>query len=204
MKTVEFQFDFASPNAYLSHAVIPGIEARTGARFDYVPVLLGGLFKATGNQAPFAAYAGVPAKLAYEQLELRRFVERHQIRFRMNPFFPVNTLLIMRMATAAAIEGKAREFAGAVFPLMWEKGLDMGDPETVAAGLAEAGLDAAHWAECAQAPPVKARLAEVTGNAVGRGVFGSPSFFLGDELYFGKNTLTEIEMRLSAGQGEGL
>jgi 2-hydroxychromene-2-carboxylate isomerase len=198
MKTIEFQFDFGSPNAYLSHAVIPGIEARTGAAFDYVPVLLGGLFKATGNQPPFAAYAGVPAKLAYELLELRRFVERHQIPFLMNPHFPVNTLLMMRMATAAAMEGKARAFAAAVFPLMWEQGLNMGDPDIVAAGLTEAGLDAAHWAARAQAPEVKARLAEVTEDAVRRGAFGSPSFFLGDELYFGKNTLAEIEMRLSA------
>ncbi|MFN7056703.1 2-hydroxychromene-2-carboxylate isomerase [Hyphomonas sp.] len=198
MKTVEFQFDFGSPNAYLSHAVIPGIEARTGATFEYVPVLLGGLFKATGNQPPFMAYAGVPAKMAYEQLELRRFVDRHQIPFRMNPHFPVNTLLMMRMATAAAMEGKARDFASAVFPLMWEKGVNMGDPEIVAAGLAEAGLDAAHWAARAQAPEVKARLADVTESAVRRGAFGSPSFFLGDDLYFGKNTLAEIETHLAS------
>ena len=109
MKTVEFQFDFGSANAYLAHKVVPQIEARTGARFDYVPVLLGGVFKLTNNQSPMQAYANIPNKLAYERLEMDRFIKHHNIPFVMNPFFPVNTLLMMRMATAASIDGGLME-----------------------------------------------------------------------------------------------
>ena len=106
MPSVEFHFDFGSPNAYLAHCIIPAIEARTGARFRYVPVLLGGIFKATNNRSPAEAFASVKNKLAYEQREFKRFIRRHGIsRFTWNPFFPVNTLQIMRGAAAAEIDG---------------------------------------------------------------------------------------------------
>lgn len=196
MKTVDFQFDFGSANAYLAHKVVPQIEARTGATFDYVPVLLGGLFKLTNNQSPMQAYGNIPNKLAYERLELQRFVDRHAIPFRMNPHFPVNTLLMMRMATAAAIVGGLKPFVDAVFPLMWERGLNMGDPATVEAEVTAAGIDAGRLMKRAQEDDVKQRLLATTETAAQRGAFGSPTFFVEGDIYFGKNTLPEIEERL--------
>lgn len=197
MKTVEFQFDFGSANAYLSHKIIPGIEARTGARFDYTPVLLGGVFKLTNNQSPMQAYANIPNKLNYERLEMQRFIDRHNIPFVMNPHFPVNTLLIMRMATAAALDGGLMELVDAVFPLMWEQARNMGDPATVVSELTAAGIDAERLIARAQDADVKERLLSTTEDAVKRGAFGSPTFFLEGDIYFGKNTLPEIEARLA-------
>jgi 2-hydroxychromene-2-carboxylate isomerase len=197
MKTVEFQFDFGSANAYLAHKVVRQIEARTGARFDYVPVLLGGVFKLTNNQSPMQAYANIPNKLAYERLEMDRFIKHHNIPFVMNPFFPVNTLLMMRMATAAAMDGGLMNLINATFPLMWERGLNMGDPDVIASNLAAAGIDAARLMARAQEDDVKQCLMTTTENAVKRGAFGSPTFFVNGDIYFGKNTLPEIEARLT-------
>lgn len=196
MKTVEFQFDFGSPNAWLAHCVIPGIEARTGARFAYMPVLLGGLFRLTNNQPPMAAFAAIPNKLAYEQRDMLRFAERHGIPFRMNPHFPVNTLLIMRMATAAQADGYLEDFIRIVFPLMWETPMKMDDPDIVAHELSRAGLDVIQLMERAGDADVKQRLLSQTEEAARRGAFGSPTFFLDEEIYFGKHCLAEIEARL--------
>lgn len=197
MKTVEFQFDFGSPNAYLAHRVIPQIEARTGAAFVYTPVLLGGLFKLTNNQSPMMAFAGIPNKIAYENLEMRRFIARHNIPFQMNPHFPVNTLLLMRMATAAAMEGGLKAFVEAAYRLMWETPKKMDDPQIVAAELTAAGIDAERLMMHAQEDEVKQRLMAITEDAAKRGAFGSPTFFLEGDIYFGKNTLREIEDRLT-------
>ena len=197
-KTAEFLFDFGSPNAYLAHRVIPAIEARTGARFVYTPVLLGGVFKATGNRSPMEAFAGVPAKLAYEALETRRFVARHGLTaFRPNPHFPVNTLAIMRGAEAARDLEVFAPYAEAVFAAMWEQGAKMDDPTVISAVLAAAGLPAEPQMALTQDPEVKARLMANTTAAVERGVFGSPSFFVGDDLYFGKDRLAEVEAALA-------
>lgn len=198
MKTVEFQFDFGSPNAYLAHRVIPQIEARTGASFIYKPVLLGGLFKLTNNQSPMMAFAGIPNKIAYENLEMRRFIAQHAIPFQMNPHFPVNTLLLMRMATAAAMDGGLKAYVDAAYRLMWETPKKMDDPEIVATELAASGIDAERLMARAQEDEVKQRLMKTTEDAAHRGAFGSPTFFLEGDIYFGKNTLTEIEDRLSA------
>lgn len=197
MKTVEFQFDFGSPNAYLAHRVIPQIEARTGATFVYTPVLLGGLFKLTNNQSPMMAFAGIPNKVAYENLEMRRFITRHNIPFQMNPHFPVNTLLLMRMATAAAMDGGLPEYVEAAYRLMWETPKKMDDPQIVATELTAAGIDAERLMKRAQEDEVKQRLMATTEAAAKRGAFGSPTFFVGDDIYFGKNTLREIEDRLA-------
>ncbi len=195
----EFLFDFGSPNAWCAHKVIPGIEARAGVRFTYTPILLGGLFKLTGNQSPVTAFAGIPNKLQYEMLELRRFIARHKLEaFQMNPHFPVNTLLLMRMATAAQMEDALPAFADAAFRLMWETPHKMDDPETAIAALNQAGLDGAALAARAQTPEVKAALVAATEDAAKRGAFGAPSFFIDGELYFGKNTLPEIEERLAS------
>jgi 2-hydroxychromene-2-carboxylate isomerase len=174
--------------------VIPGIEARTGARFAYVPVLLGGVFKATGNRSPMEAFAGIPAKLAYEARERDRFVARHGLtRFAANPYFPVNTLAIMRGAVAAQALGVFEPYVEAVFAAMWEDGQKMDDPAVISRVLTEAGLPSADLIAKTGDPAVKDRLAANTAAAVARGVFGSPSFLVGDELYFGKDKLGEIE-----------
>ena len=192
--TPEFLFDFGSPNAYLAHRVLPAVEARTGVRFEYVPVLLGGVFKATGNRSPVEAYADIPSKLAYEQLEMRRFIARHGIsEFQFNPHFPVNTLLIMRGAVATRIDGGLPAYVEAVMRAMWVDGKAMADPEVVRAALDAAGLDGARILARTQDADVKQRLIAETERAVTRGVFGLPAFFVGDELYFGKDRLRDVE-----------
>jgi 2-hydroxychromene-2-carboxylate isomerase len=191
---VEFHFDFGSPNAYLAHAVIPAIEARTGARFRYVPVLLGGVFKATGNRSPIEAFAGIRNKLAYEQLETKRFIRRYGIEgFRPNPFFPVNTLTIMRGAAAAELDGTLQAYVNAVFHHMWEAPKKMDDPGVIHEALEESGLDAAAILERTRDPAVKASLIDNTEQSVSRGTFGSPTFFIGDAIWFGKDRLRDVE-----------
>ena len=189
----EFLFDFGSPNAFLAHRVIPQIEKRTGANFDYVPVLLGGIFKATGNQSPMQAFGHIKNKMAYEQLETQRFIRRHNIAdFKFNPFFPVNTLNLMRMAVAAQNEGILPGYMDAIFHHMWIEPKKMDDPAVIAAALAESGLDP-KLLERAQAPEVKARLIANTDAAVARGVFGIPTFFVGADIFFGKDRLRDVE-----------
>ncbi|HXQ13189.1 MAG TPA: 2-hydroxychromene-2-carboxylate isomerase [Caulobacteraceae bacterium] len=200
MTDVIFYFDFGSPNAYLAHKVIPEIEQRTGAKFTYVPALLGGIFKATGNQSPAQAFAGIPSKLAYERKETQRFVKRHGVtEFAMNPHFPVNTLQIMRGAVAAQQAGVFEAYVEAVFRAMWVKGLKMDDPAVIKAALDEAGLPTDQLIELTGDPAVKAKLIENTEGAVAQGVFGSPSFLVGDELYFGKDRLRDVEEAIAAG-----
>lgn len=194
MKKAEFLFDFASPNAYLAYRALPGIEARTGVKFTLTPVLLGGLFKLTGNQAPMAAFAHVPNKLAYESLEMQRFIARHKLdAFTFNPHFPVNTLVLMRAAVAAEMDGDLARFVDAGFHHMWEAPKKMDDPAIAAGALAATGLDAGRLLARAQDADVKEKLTANTQDAAKRGAFGIPSFYVGDDLYFGKNTLREIE-----------
>jgi len=189
----EFLFDFCSPNAFLAHRVIPHIEKRTGVKFAYKPVLLGGIFKATGNQSPMQAFGHIKNKLAYEQLETQRFIRSHGISdFKFNPFFPVNTLNLMRMAVAAQNEGILPRYMDAVFHHMWIAPKKMDDPEVVKAALVESGIDPA-LLERAQAPDVKAALIANTEDAVARGAFGIPTFFVGEEIFFGKDRLRDVE-----------
>jgi 2-hydroxychromene-2-carboxylate isomerase len=196
---VEFLFDFGSPNAYLVHRVLPAFAARTGATVDYVPVLLGGLFKLANNRSPIVAFAEIPNKLAYKRLEMERFVAKHGLdRFRMNPHFPVNTLKIMRGAVAARGLGVFERYVEAVFAAMWERGLDMDDAATMAAVLGEAGLDAAALMEAAQTPEVKAALVAHTEAAHARGAFGAPTFFVDGAIWFGKERLRDVEEALAA------
>jgi len=191
---VEFHFDFGSPNAYLAHRVIPGIEARTTARFRYVPVLLGGVVKATGNRSPAEAFAGIRNKPDYERLETERFVRRHRIEgFARNPFFPVNTLQMMRGAVAAELDGGLRDYVAAMFHHMWEAPKKMDDPAVLRAALAASGFDADAVLTRMQDPAVKAKLIANTEMSVARGAFGSPTFFVGDDIYFGKDRLRDVE-----------
>jgi 2-hydroxychromene-2-carboxylate isomerase len=194
MPPIQFLFDFGSPNAYLAHKVIPAIETRANSKFAYIPVLLGGVFKATGNRSPMEAFAGIPSKLAYEALETRRFVARHGLtQFSSNPHFPVNTLTIMRGAMAAEEIGVFAPYVEAVFAAMWEQGLKMDDPVVIAEALAAADLPAQRLIELTTSQPVKDKLIANTNAAVARGVFGSPSFFVGEELFFGKDRLRDVE-----------
>jgi 2-hydroxychromene-2-carboxylate isomerase len=191
---VEFHFDFGSPNAYLAHLVVPEIEARSGVAFDYVPILLGGVFKLTNNRSPAEKMAGIKNRLAYEQLEMQRFIRRHGITsFKWNPFFPVNTLLIMRGAVAAEREGVFERYVDAMFRTMWGEPRDMDDPAVVRATLAEFGFDAERLLAMTQESEVKEQLLENTEASVARGTFGAPTFFVGEEIFFGKDKLGEVE-----------
>lgn len=197
--TVQFLFDFGSPNTYLCHKLIPALEARTGAVFEYVPILLGGLFKLANNRAPMEAYAHIPNKLAYEKLELTRFVARHGLsKYRFNPHFPVNTLKIMRGACAARKLGCLPAYLDVVYAAMWEDGLNMDDGPTIAATLDAGGLDSQVILALSQDPEVKAMLLTNTQWAHDRGAFGSPSFLIGNELWFGKDRLRDVEEALIA------
>jgi 2-hydroxychromene-2-carboxylate isomerase len=197
MGVVEFHFDFGSPNAYLAHLVIPEIEKRTGAKFDYVPILLGGVFKLTNNRSPAESMRGIKNRLEYEELERQRFVRRHAIaRFTFNPFFPVNTLAIMRGAVAAQFEGVFDRYVQEVFRHMWAEPKKMDDPEVVRAALGQSGLPADALLARAQTPEVKDRLLKNTESSVARGAFGSPTFFVGDEIFFGKDRLRDVEQEI--------
>jgi 2-hydroxychromene-2-carboxylate isomerase len=197
MKSAQFHFDFGSPNAYLSHVVIPEIERRTGAKFEYVPILLGGIFKLTNNRSPVESFAGVRNKLEYQRLEIDRFVRRHRItRFQFNPFFPINTLALMRGAIAAQKLGVAERYRDCAFDAMWGEPRKMDDPAVIRATLVACGLDADPLIALSQDPAVKGELAANTEASVQRGAFGSPTFFVGEQMYFGKDRLQEVEEAL--------
>ncbi|HYZ23585.1 MAG TPA: 2-hydroxychromene-2-carboxylate isomerase, partial [Rhodopila sp.] len=194
MTIVEFHFDFGSPNAYLSHLVIPGIERRTGARFEYVPILLGGVFKLTGNRSPAEAFAGIRNKPEYDRLETERFIRRHGITgFRPNPFFPVNTLVLMRGAVAARRLGIFERYVDEVFRHMWQEPKKMDDPAVLRAALTGSGLDAEQIIAMTQDTEVKNELLANTERSVERGTFGSPTFFIGSDIYFGKDRIRDVE-----------
>jgi 2-hydroxychromene-2-carboxylate isomerase len=190
----QFLFDFGSPNAFLSHEAIPAIEQRTGVKFEYVPILLGGIFKATNNRSPAETLAGVKNKREFHAIETERFVKRFRVKpYTWNPFFPVNTLNLMRAAVAAQLEGVFEKYVDAAFHHMWGEPKKMDDPEIAAKALTASGLDGAKLLARAQEPDVKAKLIENTQSAVERGAFGSPTFFVGKEMFFGKEQLREVE-----------
>jgi len=194
----QFLFDFGSPNAFLSHEAIPAIEQRTGVKFEYVPVLLGGIFKATNNKSPAETLAGVRNKREFHALETERFVKRFEVKpYTMNPFFPVNTLNLMRTAIAAQLEGVFEKYVDAAFHHMWVEPKKMDDLEVAAQALSAAGLDGAKLLARGQEPDVKALLIGNTQSAVERGAFGSPTFFVGKEIFFGKEQLREVEELIS-------
>ena len=199
--TVQFLFDFGSPNAYLCHKVIPEIEARTGVRFEYVPVLLGGLFKLANNRSPMEAFAGIPNKLAYDRLEMKRFISKHKLNlFRFNPHFPVNTLAIMRGAVAAKQLGMFEPYVNAIYAGMWEEGLNLSDPTVIHATLAKHSIHAEPLLQAIQSAEVKSALLDNTQKAFDRGAFGSPTFFVGQEIFFGKDRLRDVEEAIACNQ----
>jgi 2-hydroxychromene-2-carboxylate isomerase len=197
-KRLEFIFDFGSPNAYLAYRALPPILARTGAELVITPCLLGGLFKLTDNRPPLVAFAGVKGKVEYEKLEIKRFIAKHGLtKFRMNPHFPVNTLMLMRGLVAARLRGEEAAYLEVGLQGLWEEGLKLDDKEVLARRTAEAGLDATRLLEDAQLPGVKQSLAETTDAVARRGAFGIPTFFVGEEMFFGKERLAQVEEELA-------
>jgi 2-hydroxychromene-2-carboxylate isomerase len=194
MAKAEFHFDFGSPNAYLAHRVIPEIEQRTGVKFDYVPVLLGGVFKLTGNRSPAETLAGIRNKPEYATLETERFLRHHAITdYRRNPFFPVNTLTLMRGAIAAQRLGVFARYVDEMYRHMWSEPKKLDDPAVWRAALMESGFDATRFEELVQQPEIKEELLGNTQRSVERGTFGSPTFFVDDDIFFGKDRLPDVE-----------
>lgn len=193
-KTVEFCFDVGSPTAYLAYRRLPALVERTGASVRYTPMLLGGVFKATGNASPVM----VPAKGAYMGVDMARFAKRFGISLNMNPYFPINTITLMRIA--AGLEGDPRfgAYVEAVYDAMWRRRKNMGDVEVARAVLDEAGLDGAALLALAETQAAKDRLKANTETAIARGVFGAPTFFVDGEMFFGQDRLDWVEEALAA------
>lgn len=190
---IEFHFDFGSPNAYLAHKVIPAIESQLNVHFEYIPVLLGGIFKSTGNVSPMESFKSVESKRNYAQLETKRFVEKHKLtEFRHNPHFPINTLTLMRGAVYAKQHDFFERYVNTVFIGMWENQLPLGELEVLKKLLSDAGLPSDAIINGTQNPEIKQQLMEYTDASVGRGTFGAPTFFVEQEMFFGKDKLAEV------------
>ncbi|MEL7098440.1 MAG: 2-hydroxychromene-2-carboxylate isomerase [Pseudomonadota bacterium] len=195
-KEITYIYDFASPNGYFVHKVLPRIAEKHGATLTYRPALLGGIFKATNNQAPMMAFSNVTGKLAYQRLEIQRFIERHGLSFTWNPAFPINTLPLMRAAVFAEGKPWKQSYIDAVMDAMWLDAKDMGKPDVIGQVLTDAGLPVEEVMAATQDAGVKAQLAELTDAAVARGVFGLPTMFIEDEMFFGKDSLDDLDWRL--------
>ena len=188
-KQVEFFFDVGSPASYLAWTQIRQLAERQGAEVVFQPMLLGGVFKATGNSSP----ATVPAKGNYTRVDFQRFAKRYAVPFAHNPFFPINTMQLMRGAAAYLGTEQFLPYVDAVFQAMWVDGKDMGNPEVVAEVLGGKGFDLAELMQKINDPEVKDRLRQITEQAIERGVFGAPTFFVGDEMFFGQDRLDFVE-----------
>ncbi|WKV86827.1 2-hydroxychromene-2-carboxylate isomerase [Pseudomonas sp. B24_DOA] len=193
-KTVEFYFDLGSPATYLAYTQLPKICADTQSELTYIPMLLGGVFKATGNASP----AMIPAKGRYMFQDLDRFAKRYGVQLRFNPHFPINTLTLMRAVTGIQLHQPQRfaEFVDCLFRALWVEGRNLNDPQTIAAVLTENGFDPQEIMTLCNDESVKATLKENTEAAIKRGVFGAPSMFIGDQLFFGQDRLDFVEEAL--------
>lgn len=192
-KQVEFYFDVGSPASYLAWTQIAQLAERHGAEVVYQPMLLGGVFKATGNASP----ASVPAKGRYTRIDFERFGRRYQVPFAQNPFFPINTMQLMRGAVALLNSDQFRPYVDAVFRAIWVDGQNMGDPDVVARVLGGQGFDVAGQLQQINDPAVKERLRQITERAIERGVFGAPTFFVEEEMFFGQDRLDFVEAALA-------
>ena len=198
MTTLDFYYDFGSPNAYFAWKALQGVSARTGLEVKMHPVLIGGIFKLTNNQPPWQAFGNVPNKMKYMQLEIQRFVKDHKLaEFKFNSAFPVNTLLPMRAAIAAQQADVHESYYPAVFKAIWEDDKNISQPDVLEAVLSGAELDGAALVAAAQTAEVKKGLMDATQTCVDRGAFGLPTFFLGDDIYFGKDRVWQIERAIN-------
>ena len=195
MKTVEFFYDFGSPASYLAYTQIEKLAERCGATLVWKPFLLGGVFKAVGNQSP----AMIPAKGAWLFGDLALWAKRYGVKLAMNPHFPVNTLYLMRGATWALAKGRHKAFADAAFRAMWAEAKNMGDPKVIGEVLAAAGFDPAEVMAGMNDETVKDALKAVTEEAVARGAFGAPTTFVGKEMFWGQDRLDFVEEALKHG-----
>ncbi|MGO4761645.1 2-hydroxychromene-2-carboxylate isomerase [Cupriavidus sp. 2KB_3] len=195
-KQVEFFFDFGSPYSYLAYKELPRVAARTGATIVWRPMLLGGVFKATGNHSP----ADIPLKSQWSKTDTERWARRYDVPFRHNPHFPVNTLALMRGAIGYQRQGADAfaRYVEAIFRAMWEDGRNLNDPQEIGKVLVEAGMDPRQALAMLDDPEVKAELKRVTEEAVARGIFGAPSFIVDGELFWGNDRLLFVEERLAA------
>jgi 2-hydroxychromene-2-carboxylate isomerase len=194
-KSLEFYFDVGSPTAYLAWRRLWQLREQYGLEIVYRPMLLGGIFKATGNASPVS----IPAKGDYMlQHDLPRFALRYAVDLNLNPHFPINTLPLMRSAIAAQHQDCIEDYLDAVFPAIWVDGKNMGDSEIIAAVLRDAGMDMDALLTASQDPAVKQGLIEATEAAAARGVFGAPTMYLDGEMFFGQDRLDFIEERLVA------
>ena len=197
MQIIEFYYDFGSPKSYFVHKLLPGIAEKHNAIVSWKPMLLGGVFKLTNNKSPMESFKNVKSKLAYEKHETARFVKRHNLAYQPNPHFPVMTISLMRGAIYAAGTDFVAVYRDAVFKAIWEDRQKMDDPRVIAAVLDGAGLPADEILAATQTAEVKSGLINATNDAVSRGIFGAPTLFMGEEMFFGKESLLEIDYILS-------
>jgi 2-hydroxychromene-2-carboxylate isomerase len=191
-RTLEFYFDYGSPYSYLADTQVEAIAQRAGAALERKPMLLGGVFKATGNQSP----AELPAKSKWSAFDMPMWAHHYGVPFKPNPHFPVNTLALMRGAAAAQLDGLFDRYHPAMFKAMWVDGRNLNDIKEVAAVLTEAGLDAARFGQRIQDQDAKDRLKATSDEAVARGVFGAPTLFVDDMMFFGNDRLPFVELAL--------
>jgi 2-hydroxychromene-2-carboxylate isomerase len=197
-RTVELIFDFVSPNAYMTWWPLRDLVRETGAELNVVPVFLGGMHRLTGNAPPMVRDAEVKGKNEYAMLEMQRFLKKHGLsKFQMNPGFPFNSITLQRMLLAADQDGRGVQFVEGMLPAIWEQGLDVSNPEAVAAAVDAAGFDAADLYNRAQSDEIKQGLIDNTQAAVERGAFGIPTIYIGDEMFFGKERLGQIKEELT-------
>lgn len=194
-KTVEFFFDFGSPYTYLAYHQLPKIAARHGATIIWRPMLLGGVFQATGNKSPIE----IPAKGRYSLIDLQRWAQHFGVPLQMNPHFPINTLPLMRGAVAMQLRSEVefQRYVAVIFRAMFEHPRNLNQPEEVAAVLAENGMDPTAFVDLINAPAAKEKLKENTAQAVARGVFGAPTFFVGEQMFWGQDRLDFVEQALA-------
>jgi 2-hydroxychromene-2-carboxylate isomerase len=192
-KTVEFLFDFGSPASYLAYKRLPELARRTGAAIDYQPMLLGGVFKATGNASP----ATIPAKGRWMNADLARWAKRHGVAFNRNPHFPINTLHLMRGAAGLHDDVRFMTYCDVIFDGMWLEPKNLGDPAELIPVLRRAGLEADEFRALTERDEVKEALKSATEAAVARGVFGAPTFFVGEEMFFGQDRMDFVEEALA-------
>lgn len=198
IKIVDFIYDFASPNVYLAHGILKDIAARTGAEINIIPCLLGGMFRETNNQPPMIGLKDIKGKLDYERLEFMRFIKKHKFdKFAFNPHFPVNTVILIRGALVAQEEGYLDGYVDAGMKAMWEDGKNMSDPDVFVATMNDAGFDGAYMLERTKQDDIKQKLIDNTTAAIERGAFGMPTFYVGAEMFFGKERLGQVEEELT-------